>query len=66
MNLAVSWEIPGVTANPTKDVPLFEDPNTHERYLSQEEVQRHGPSSAGLEAPVNALFLGHCTSSSRT
>jgi hypothetical protein len=26
LNLAVRWEIPGVTANPTKDVPLFEDP----------------------------------------
>ncbi|XXG38887.1 MAG: hypothetical protein WJ129_10055 [Ferrovum myxofaciens] len=25
MNLAVRWEIPGITANPTKDVPLFED-----------------------------------------
>ncbi len=40
MNLAVRWEIPGVTANPTKDVPLFEDPNKKERYLSQEEAQR--------------------------
>jgi integrase len=40
LNLAVRWEIPGVTANPTKDVPLFEDPNKKERYLSQEEAQR--------------------------
>lgn len=31
LNLAVRWEIPGVTANPTKDVPLFEDPNKKER-----------------------------------
>lgn len=40
MNLAVRWETPGIAANPTKDVPLFEDPNKHERYLSQEEAQR--------------------------
>ncbi|MFZ2854958.1 MAG: hypothetical protein WAZ34_12720, partial [Rhodocyclaceae bacterium] len=39
-NLAIRWEIPGVTANPTKDVALFEDPNKMERYLSQAEVQR--------------------------
>src|ERR1039458_9771343 len=32
MNLAVRWEIPGVTANPTKDVPLFENPNKKERF----------------------------------
>lgn len=40
LNLAARWEIPGITANPTKDVPLFEDPNKKERYLSQEEAQR--------------------------
>jgi integrase len=40
LNLAVRWEIPGVTVNPTKDVPLFEDPNKKERFLSQEEAQR--------------------------
>jgi len=36
-NLALRWETPGVTKNPTKDVPLFEDPNKKERYLTQEE-----------------------------
>jgi integrase len=40
LNLAVRCEIPGVTVNPTKDVPLFEDPNKKERFLSQEEAQR--------------------------
>ena len=40
LNLAVRWEIPGVTANPTKDVALFEDPNKKERYLTQDEAQR--------------------------
>lgn len=39
MNLAERWEIPGVTKNPTKDVPLFPDPNKKERFLSQEEAQ---------------------------
>jgi integrase len=40
MNLAVRWEIPGMAANPTKDVPLFENPNKKERFLSQEEAQK--------------------------
>jgi integrase len=39
MNLAVRWEIPGMTKNPTKDVPLFEDPHNKERYLSETEAQ---------------------------
>lgn len=40
LNLAVRWETPGVTVNPTKDVALFENPNKMERYLTQEETQR--------------------------
>lgn len=39
-NLAVRWEIPGVTANPTRDVALFEDPARMERYLTPPEAQR--------------------------
>ena len=39
-NLALRWETPGVLKNPTKDVPLFEENNKRERYLSQEEAQR--------------------------
>ncbi len=39
-NLAIRWEIPGVTVNPSKDVPLFEDSAKKERFLSQEETQR--------------------------
>ena len=35
MNLAVRWEIPGMTANPTKDVPLFENPNMKEAIPDQ-------------------------------
>ncbi|MBU6994221.1 hypothetical protein [Ferrovum myxofaciens] len=41
MNLAVRWEIPGITANPTKDVPLFEDlAGKKERFLTEEEAQK--------------------------
>ena len=39
-NLAIRWEIPGVTANPAKDVALFENPNKMERYLTPGEAQR--------------------------
>jgi integrase len=41
MGLAVRWEIPGMTVNPTKDVALFEDhAGKKERYLTKEEAQR--------------------------
>ena len=39
-NLAIKWEVPGITVNPSKDVPLFEDRAKKERYLSQDETQR--------------------------
>ena len=39
-NLAIKWEIPGVTVNPSKDVSLFDDSNKKERYLTQDETQR--------------------------
>lgn len=40
-NLAIRWEIPGVKANPSKDVPLFDDhAGKRDRFLSQEETQR--------------------------
>jgi len=40
MNLALRWEIPGITINPTKDVPLFEDhAGKKERFLSQDETR---------------------------
>ncbi|EFI32753.1 integrase family protein [Desulfonatronospira thiodismutans ASO3-1] len=39
-NLAIQWETPGVTVNPTKGVPLAEENNQRERYLTEEEVQR--------------------------
>lgn len=40
-NLAIRWEIPGIKANPSKDVPLFDDHDgKRDRFLSQEETQR--------------------------
>jgi integrase len=39
-NLALKWEVPGVKANPCKSVPLMEENNKMERYLSVEEAQR--------------------------
>jgi len=39
MNLALKWEIPGITKNPTKDAALFENHNKKERFLSNQEAQ---------------------------
>ena len=39
-NLALKWETPGLLKNPAKGVPLLEENNKRERYLSQEEAQR--------------------------
>jgi len=40
-NLAIRWEIPGIKANPTKDVPLFDDHDgKRDRFLSPEETHR--------------------------
>lgn len=39
-NLAVRWETPGILKNPTSGVPLFEENNKRERYLSPEEAGR--------------------------
>ena len=39
-NLALKWETPGVTRNPTQDVPLFRLNNQRDRYLTHDEAQR--------------------------
>ena len=39
-NLTLRWEVPGVKANPCKGVPLMEENNKKERYLSAQEAQR--------------------------
>ena len=39
-NLALRWELSGLSKNPTAGVPLFEENNKFERYLTKEEAQR--------------------------
>ena len=39
-NLALRWEVAGIKGNPTKGVPLYEENNKKERYLSATEAQR--------------------------
>jgi integrase len=53
MNLAVRWEIAGMTKNPTKEVALFEDPSNKERYLSEEEAQT---LYRAVQASVNPML----------
>jgi integrase len=38
-NLALKWEVAGLTKNPTAGIPLLEENNKRERYLSMEEVR---------------------------
>ena len=39
-NLALRWETPNIKSNPTKGVPLYEENNKKERYLSSDEAKR--------------------------
>lgn len=39
-NLARKWKLPGAEVNPAAGVPLFEENNQRERYLTAEETQR--------------------------
>jgi integrase len=39
-NLTIKWEVPGIKSNPCKGVPMLEENNKMERYLSVEEAQR--------------------------
>lgn len=39
-NCAIRWEIPRVTKNPTRDIPLLEENNNRERFLTREETAR--------------------------
>lgn len=38
-NLALRWDTAGVKTNPTEDIPLLEENNKKERYLSEHEAQ---------------------------
>jgi len=39
-NLGLKWEVPGIKVNPCKGIPLMEENNKMERYLSVEETER--------------------------
>ena len=39
-NRAIGWGTPGITQNPAKGVPMFEENNLVERFLSEAEVKR--------------------------
>jgi integrase len=39
-NLAIKWETTGLTKNPTSGIPLLEENNKKERYLTSDEAQR--------------------------
>ncbi len=39
-NLAIRWDVSGVTKNPTLGIPQFAENNNRERYLSNEEAAR--------------------------
>jgi len=39
-NLTLKWEVPGIKANPCKGIPLMEENNKMERYLSIDEAER--------------------------
>ena len=39
-NLTLKWEVPGIKSNPCKGIPLMEENNKMERYLSVDEAQK--------------------------
>jgi len=39
-NTAIKWEVPGVSKNPSKDIPKVADEGQRQRFLSVEEAQR--------------------------
>ncbi|MFP4184436.1 MAG: tyrosine-type recombinase/integrase [Halorhodospira sp.] len=49
-NLALRWEVPGVTANPTHGIDQLKENNKRERYLTADELQR---LLQALESPYN-------------
>jgi integrase len=61
-NLAIRWEVPGVTVNPTKDVALLQVDNKRQRFLTADEAQalidavRHSENPV-LESIVSMLLI---------
>ncbi|MDD3017837.1 MAG: tyrosine-type recombinase/integrase [Comamonas sp.] len=51
-NLALRWEVPHLVANPTQGVPLYEENNQRDRYLSSEEAQRLYRAVCASESPM--------------
>lgn len=39
-NLAIEWEIPGLSKNPSRKVPMLRDDIRHERFLTRDEARR--------------------------
>ncbi|MBT3987287.1 MAG: tyrosine-type recombinase/integrase, partial [Gammaproteobacteria bacterium] len=39
-NCAIRWETTGITKNPTNNIPLLEENNKKERFLSKEEAEK--------------------------
>lgn len=58
-NLVIEkWQMPGVTTNPAKQVPIFQENNRRERYLSSEEIQRLSEAAQHTSNPLVASMLG--------
>lgn len=51
-NLALRWEVPGVQRNPSAGIPLFEENNKRERFLSSMEAQRLYQAVLDSENPM--------------
>jgi integrase len=61
-NLAIRWDVPGVTVNPTKDVALLQVDNKRQRFLSADEAQAlieavHHSDNSVLESIVSMLLI---------
>jgi integrase len=58
-NLAIRWEIPGITINPTQKVALFQNKEgKRERYLSNEETHRLHEALLQSENPLLVHIIG--------
>ena len=61
-NLAIRWEVPGFTVNPTKEVALLQVDNKRQRFLTSDEAQslinavRHSENIV-LEPIVSMLLV---------
>lgn len=56
-NLAIRWEIAGITKNPTAGIPLFEENNKRERYLSRDEAGRLSEALRYSESKMLKLIV---------